>query len=109
MPERLVAPETTTAQSTPPERSTRGRWLIFVAILLLVALAAYYFHERGSAQTTQQRPAGRGGMGDRPVPASTAQAEKGDMGVYVEALGTVTPLQTVTVTSRVQGQINAVH
>lgn len=31
------------------------------------------------------------------------------MGVFVEALGTVTPVQTITVTSRVQGQIMAVH
>ncbi len=110
MPERLVTPETpTTVRTTPPERSSRGRWLIFIVILILVAAAAYYFHERGGASTATQRPGGRGGMGDRPVPATTAPAQRGDMGVYVEALGTVTPVQTVTVTSRVQGQITAVH
>lgn len=109
MPERLVTPETPTSQSAPPEEKHRGRWLIFLAILLVVAVAAYYFHERSAKQSTQQRPGGRGGMGDRPVPATTAPARQGDMGVFVEALGTVTPVYTVTVTSRVQGQITAVH
>ena len=34
-----------------------------------------------------------------------AQAEKGDIGVYVTGLGTVTPLNTITVTTRVDGQL----
>jgi multidrug efflux system membrane fusion protein len=109
MPERLVTPETTTSQAAPPEEKHRGRWFIFLAILLVVAIAVYYFHERGAKQNAQQKPGGHGGIGDRPVPATTAPARQGDMGGYVEALGTVTPVYTVTVTSRVQGQITAVH
>jgi multidrug efflux system membrane fusion protein len=110
MPERLVTTETTpTSQATPPEEKHRGRWLIFLAILVVTAVAAYYFHERSAAQAKNPKAGGRGAMGDRPVPATTAPARQGDMGVYVEALGTVTPVNTVTVTSRVQGQITAVH
>jgi multidrug efflux system membrane fusion protein len=110
MPEQLVTPETSTAsQEAPPEKSHRGRWLLFFAILLVVAVAAYYFHERSAAQAKNPKAGGRGGMSDRPVPATTAPARQGDMGVYVEALGTVTPVYTVTVTARVQGQIMAVH
>ena len=40
---------------------------------------------------------------------TTAAAQKGDLGVYVNALGTVTPVYTVTVTSRVVGQIDSVN
>ena len=110
MPERLVTTETTpTSQATPPEEKHRGRWLIFLAILVVTAVAAYYFHERSAAQAKNPKAGGRGAMSDRPVPATTAPARQGDMGVYVEALGTVTPVNTVTVTSRVQGQITAVH
>lgn len=108
MPEPLVTSEPSTSQSAPPEESHRGRWLIFLAILLVVAGAAYFFHERSAAQSKNQKPGGRG-FGDHPVPATTAPASQGDMGVYVEALGTVTPVYTVNMYSRVQGEVMAVH
>jgi multidrug efflux system membrane fusion protein len=38
----------------------------------------------------------------------TMRARQGDIGVYVNALGVVTPLKTVSINSRVQGQIMAV-
>src|SRR5262249_43784113 len=40
-----------------------------------------------------------------PIPVVVAQAEKGDIGVYVTGLGTVTPINTITVTTRVDGQL----
>jgi len=40
---------------------------------------------------------------------SIATANSGDIGVYVEALGTVTPLNTVSLTARVSGQISKVE
>ena len=45
----------------------------------------------------------------RPVLVSTATAHQGDIGIYLNALGTVTPVYTVTVTSRVQGEITQVY
>ena len=38
-----------------------------------------------------------------------ATAKKGDIGVYQEAIGTVTPVYTSTIISQVTGQIVAVH
>jgi multidrug efflux system membrane fusion protein len=63
-----------------------------------------------------QTPAagGRGGSGGRgaggfgPTMVSTVRATNGSIGVYVNALGVVTPLKTVSINSRVQGQILAV-
>jgi len=43
--------------------------------------------------------------GGRPVPVTVAQARKGDMAVHLTGLGTVTALNSVTVKSRVDGQL----
>ena len=40
---------------------------------------------------------------------TTAAARRGDVRVYVTALGSVLPLATVTVRSRVDGQLMAIH
>ena len=43
--------------------------------------------------------------GGRPVPVSVAQTRKGDMAVRITGLGTVTAINSVTVKSRVDGQL----
>jgi len=50
-----------------------------------------------------------GDPASRPVLVSTASAHQGDIGIYLNALGTVIPVYTVTVTSRVQGEITQVY
>ncbi len=50
----------------------------------------------------------RGGFGG-PVTATTAKASKGDIGVYLTAIGTVTPVYTDSIVSQVTGQVVAVH
>ena len=70
--------------------------------MLLACLAAALFwrqHEARQSQPPRTPP---------PIPVVVAQAEKGDIGVYVTGLGTVTPLNTVTVTTRVDGQLMTV-
>jgi multidrug efflux system membrane fusion protein len=43
------------------------------------------------------------------VPVTTATARSGSLGVYVDAIGTVTPLHTVSINAQVTGTITAVH
>jgi membrane fusion protein, multidrug efflux system len=45
------------------------------------------------------------GAGSAPIPVTIASGQTADFGVYLNGLGTVQPYQTVTVRSRVDGQI----
>jgi multidrug efflux system membrane fusion protein len=67
--------------------------------LILGFAASFYWHR---SVTERQTKAPRT---PPPIPVVVAQAEKGDIGVYVTGLGTVTPLNTITVTTRVDGQL----
>lgn len=90
---------------SPPKRSRRWPWILALAVLIILAIA--FLTHRHSAQ--QAPRGGRGGSGNGPVTVSTATAEKGSMGIYIEALGTVTPVYTVSVEARVAGQIDKVE
>ncbi len=43
------------------------------------------------------------------IPVSTGEVKQGEIGIYLDALGTVTPVYTVTVTSRVTGELTDVY
>jgi membrane fusion protein, multidrug efflux system len=91
-------------------RSGRARWIFVLILLLVLAYVGWRIFGRSAPPTEAQAPAaGRGRMAVSEVPVVAATAKQGDIGVYVAALGTVTPVYTVTVTSRVQGQIMQIH
>ena len=62
----------------------------------------------GCGRETSSEADGKKG-GPPPITINTASARSGDIGVYVNALGVVTPLSTVSVRSRVDGQLMAVN
>ncbi len=94
----------------PPSDSTkkrRHRW-IWVIILLLFALLIFWVWKQ--KRTTAAAPGGgRGAAMGGTVPVTTATATKGSIGVYLEAIGTVTPTYTDSITAQVTGVITAVH
>jgi multidrug efflux system membrane fusion protein len=90
------------SKAVSPNRTHRWRLIVITGILIAGAVAIYLHLSSGEKQPV------RGG-GIPPLPISTATATTGDIGVYVEALGTVTPLNTVSLTARVAGQIAKVE
>jgi multidrug efflux system membrane fusion protein len=96
--------------SAPPRR--RHRW-IWVVVLLAFGLLFYWvWHHQQKGQAAG--PGGPGGGGGRrgmtggAVPVTTATAHTGSVGIYVDAIGTVTPLHTVSINAQVTGVITAV-
>lgn len=65
----------------------------------------YHQHEASLRNAAEAKAAMKG----QTVPITTATVSKGDINVYVSGLGAVTPIATATITSRVQGQIVAIH
>jgi len=84
-------------------------WLWFAIVILLVAGGIFILRHRGQSPTATPSAGGRGGFGSATMMVSTARAQTGDIGIYVNALGVVTPLNTVSIVSRVQGQIVKVN
>ncbi|HWG20023.1 MAG TPA: efflux RND transporter periplasmic adaptor subunit [Terracidiphilus sp.] len=95
------------ADRPQPPRKRRHRW-IWVVVLLLFGLLFYWVlhHQQKSEAATG---GGRRGMVGGIVPVTTATAHSGSVGIYLEAIGTVTPLHTASITSQVTGVIMAVH
>ncbi|MCF6780785.1 MdtA/MuxA family multidrug efflux RND transporter periplasmic adaptor subunit [Stutzerimonas stutzeri] len=83
------------------------RGLVIFLVLAAAVLLVWWFWP--SADEQPQRPSGPRGMFGGPTPVRVAPAEQGRFEVYVKALGTVTPLNTVNVRSRVAGELMEIH
>lgn len=103
----------THADVTAPAGASKSRWWIWLLVIVVIAAGIWYFRSlRSGSQTADAAsPAtsgkgGRGsGVGSFAVPVVVASAQRGDLPVYFNGLGTVTAFNTVTVRSRVDGQL----
>ena len=81
-----------------PAKKRRHLW-IWAVVLLLFGLLFYWViqhHQKSQAAAM----GGRHGM-TGPVPVTTATARSGSIGVYLDAIGTVTPVYTDSITAQV--------
>ncbi len=97
------------APPAPGGKKHKGRAWLWVLVLCVLGAGAYYL-SRGSAQQVQQAKAKADAAkkASRAVPVVTAAARKGDMGIFLDGLGSVVALNTVTIRSRVDGQLDKV-
>jgi len=90
----------------PPHVPTRTRHWAWIGILGLavlasgIAIALIVQHHEAAGKVVPPAPK---------VAVTTATATKGDVGVYFESIGTVTPVHTASITSQVNGQVAEVH
>jgi multidrug efflux system membrane fusion protein len=108
-------PEEPSTSSRPENRNAPRRRSLAARILVwLIVLAAFggLFSLVFSLQTGPSPSAQKGGLRGLmagQVAVTAAIARKGDIGVYQEALGTVTPVYTSSITSQVTGTVIAVR
>src|SRR5271154_4351712 len=90
-------------------RRKRRQWL-WILLLLVFAIILYVIlrHHDDTAKTAAAAGAGRRGFGG-PVTLTVATAQKGDIGVYRDAIGTVTPVYTASIYNQVTGVVTDVH
>src|SRR5450432_1278847 len=101
----------------PPKPKSKLKWL-WIPILILLVWVGYKYWPKiekmissssstpASTTTGGGKKGGRGGGGGGgSVPVVATRAHRGNIGVYDVALGAVTPIYTVTVKSRVDGQL----
>lgn len=84
--------------------SGKSRWWVWALVAVAVIAGIIVYRQRQAANGAKVKAAPVIG-----VPIQTTKAVKGSIGEYVVALGTVTPVYTVTVTSRVLGEIVNVY
>jgi membrane fusion protein, multidrug efflux system len=76
------------------------RVLIWIAVLLIFAGVFYLVF--GHKEETKARPVA-------PITITIATAQKGNIGVYLDAIGTVTPVYTASIFSQVTGVVLGVN
>src|SRR4051812_15328176 len=81
-------------------RPNHRRWLRLSVALVVLAGALVFVARALQKKTESAQPASA-----QAVPVVTAMAAKGDQPVYLSGLGTVTALNTVTLRTRVDGEL----
>ncbi len=100
------APEQAKAKYSAAEATPRLRiryandwrtWAIG-ALITIIAVGSVWYVRRPATEVTST-------MTRPPIPVSAVRAQRGDLNLYLSAIGTVTPFNTTTVKSRVDGAI----
>lgn len=114
-PELKPPQETRIVRTGPPEPPRRG-WIGWVVVLVLAGVGYWQWPKLKTlipAGNTTSQGTAKGGRGRRGGGGTTqvvaARASKGNIKVFVTGLGAVTPIYTVTVNSRVTGELMKVQ
>jgi len=98
-------PSALTTKSGGKPYSYIVKWVL--AVLIIAGIAWIVVTHR--QQDDQKQADAKSQLANRPMPVLVAKAEQRDVNVYLNALGTVTPRNTITVKARVDGQLLNVY
>src|SRR5581483_111452 len=93
-------------------RRSSSRGWIWLVVLAVLSIGGYCAWRGVKPMLSARAPAAGGHARNRamgPIPVVAAKVHRGNIGVYLTGLGAVTPLYTVTVKSRVDGQLMSVR
>jgi len=102
----LELPPAHDEETAPAKRSSR-LWIVLLIILVIAAFIVWRVvssHQQAAAAAQKAAAAA-----NRPTPVLVADVQQRTMPIYLTALGTVTAYNTVTVKSRVDGQLIKVN
>ena len=83
-----------------PSRGHKTLWIVIGIVLLVIVILLLWNHYKAPKKAAPAAPK---------ISITTATAQKGNIGVYLDEIGTVTPVYTDSITSEVNGLVEAVH
>jgi len=92
-------------EQTPeePKGSSARKWIVVLVILAVVGAAVWKIRRNTSEQNSVQMM--MAAQADRPAAVQVSSVQQKTMPIFLTALGTVTAYNTVTIKSRVDGQL----
>src|SRR3984957_2576266 len=100
------APVVPTTVETAPRRRNWLLWMVIVAGLAAAAFFAWKKYENAAPSANREESAGR--PAQPPQTVRVAPVITGDMPLTIDALGTVTPFETVTIRTQIAGTLQNV-
>jgi multidrug efflux system membrane fusion protein len=102
-----VAPDPVTRATPVARRSRLGSRILIGLILIALGGGAWYLWTHHQTQPAPKAGAGRGAL-NAPQPVGFAAADKGNIRIILNELGTVTSLDMVTVVTQIAGQLQEI-
>jgi multidrug efflux system membrane fusion protein len=98
-----LPPQGPAIEPEEPKGSSARKWIIVLIVLAIIAGAVWKI--RSNTQEVASQNSRLAAAGDRPVPVLMTTVEQKTMPIYLTGLGTVTAYNSVTIKSRVDGQL----
>jgi len=99
----VISPDHQLPAFVPRHKGLHVVMWILLLLIVAVPLVLVLHHHEEAKKAAAAKPAAPG------VTITSATAQKGDVGVYLDSIGTVTPVYTDSITSQVNGLVDAVH